>query len=100
MAMSNPAGWPAEVLPVFEKAITCEWATLTKAGAPVTWPVTPYLGEDGSTIDVSTGLTYPAKADRARRNPKVALLFSDPTGSGLQDPPVVLVQGMATVRDA
>src|SRR5215213_11691674 len=100
MALANPAGWPAEVLQVFERAVTCESATLTKAGAPITWPLTPYVGEDGRTLDVSTGLTYPAKAERARRNPKVALLYSDPLGSGLDGAPVVLVQGMATVRDA
>jgi hypothetical protein len=29
----------------------------------------------------------------------VALLFSDPTGSDLDDPPMVLVQGIATVND-
>jgi hypothetical protein len=27
------------------------------------------------------------------------LLFSDPVGSGLNNPPIVLVQGLATVRD-
>jgi hypothetical protein len=55
---------------------------------------------DGRTLDVSTGLTYPAKAERARRNPKVALLYSDPLGSGLDGAPVALVQGLATVRDS
>ena len=49
---------------------------------------------------MSTGLTYPAKAERARRDPRVALLFADAVGSGLTDPPVVLVQGLATVRDS
>jgi hypothetical protein len=96
----NPAGWPEELLPLFEQAITVEYASLTRAGAPVTYPVTPYVGEDGLTLDVSTGLTYPAKAERARRNSNVALLYSDPLGSGLDAAPVVLVQGMATVRDA
>ncbi len=95
----NPAGWPTAVLPILERAITCEYATLTQRGAPVTYPVTPYLGEDGRTLDVSTGLAYPSKAERARRNPHVALLYSDPLGSGLIRPPVVLVQGLATVRD-
>jgi hypothetical protein len=51
-------------------------------------------------LDISTGLTYPAKAERARRNPRVALLFADPIGSGTTDSPVVLVQGHAAVRDA
>src|ERR671932_2116676 len=84
---ANPAGWPEELLPLFERAITVEYASLTRANTPVTYPVTPYVGEDGRTLDVSTGLTYPAKAERARRNPKVALLFADPVGAGLADPP-------------
>jgi hypothetical protein len=96
----NPAGWPEELLPLFERAITVEYASLTRTNTPVTYPVTPYVGEDGRTLDVSTGLTYPAKAERARRNPRVALLFSDPLGTGLDGAPVVLVQGMATVRDS
>ena len=96
----NQGGWPEELLPLFERAITVEYASLTRAGAPITYPVTPYVGEDGLTLDVSTGLTYPSKAERARRNPKVALLYADPLGSGLDEAPVALVQGMATVRDA
>ncbi len=96
----NPAHWPTEVVPILERAITCEYATLTQRRAPITYPVTPYLGDDGRTLDVSTGLTYPAKAERARRNPQVALLFSDPVGAGLHNPPVVLVHGHAAVRDA
>lgn len=90
---------PAELLPIFENFITCEYASLTKSGHPITTPVTPYVGERG-TIDVSTGLVYPAKAERARRNPKVALLFSHSTGSGLNQPAHVLVIGRAAVRDA
>jgi hypothetical protein len=90
--------WPAELDQVFERAITCEYASLTRAGGPVTIPTTPYRG--AGTIDVSTGLTYPAKAERARRSPKVALLFADPIGTGADPGPVVLVQGHAAVRDA
>ena len=29
----------------------------------------------------------------------MCLLFSDPVGSGLNNPPIVLVQGFATARD-
>lgn len=96
---TNPAGWPREVLPVFERAVTCEFATLTRKGTPITFPLTPYIGRDEYTLDVSTGLTYPAKAERARRNPKVGMLFSDAVGTGLARPPVVLVYGLASVRD-
>ena len=91
--------WPSALLDVFERAVTCEYASLTRAGSPVTVPTTPYVGAN-ATLDVSTGLTYPAKAERARRNPKVALLFADAIGAGARDAPVVLVQGHAAVRDA
>ena len=57
-------------------------------------------GLRGERLDISTGLTYPAKADRARGDPKVCLLFADPIGAGMSGPPVVLVQGLAAVRDA
>ncbi len=98
-AMSAEASWPRRLSDVFERSLTCEFATLTRRGTPVTWPVNPYLSPDRATIDLSTGLTYPAKAERARRDPRVALLFADPVGSGLEDPPVVLVKGHAAVRD-
>jgi hypothetical protein len=54
-------------------------------------PTTPFVEGGAGSLDVSTGLAFPAKAERARRNPKVCLLYADPVGSGLADPPVVLV---------
>ncbi len=95
---ASPA-WPAEIRGILANAVTTEFTSLTRGGAPITTPVTPYIGDTGLTLDVSTGLTYPAKAERARRNPRVCLLYADPVGTGLDSPPVVLVQGLATVRD-
>lgn len=80
--------------------VSTEYASLDRSGAPITWPVTPYLGRDGHTIDVTTGLTYPLKAERARRNPQVSLSFSEPLGSGLADPATFVIHGLAAVRDA
>ena len=96
----NPAGWPAQVIPMVARALTCYYASLTPAGRPITWPVTPYVNDDRRSIDVSTGLVYPAKAERARANPNVALLFSDAVGLTLKAPPTVLVLGRAAVLDA
>ncbi len=92
--------WPGVVTGVFEESVTAEFASLTATGRPIAAPATPYVGEAGSTLDVSTGLSYPAKAERARRNPKVCLLYGDPVGSRINDQPVVMVQGFAAVRDA
>jgi hypothetical protein len=93
------ASLPESVQAVFDRFVTTEYTTVDAAGQPITWPVTPYYRPGDPCIDVTTGLGYPKKADDARRNPKVALLFSDPTGSGLGDAPMVLVQGSADVDD-
>jgi hypothetical protein len=93
------ASLPAEVQSVFDRFITTELTTIDGAGQPITWPVTPYYELGGPSIDVTTGIGYPKKANDARSNPFVSLLFSDPTGSGVEDPPMVLVQGSADVDD-
>jgi hypothetical protein len=85
---------------VFDRFITTEYVTIDGRGQPIAWPVTPYPHDDGGTcIDVTTGLGYPKKARDAQRNPQVALLFSEPNGSGLEDPPAVLVQGTARIDE-
>ena len=93
------ASLPPEVQAVFDRFITTELTTVDRHGQPITWPVTPYYRPGDPCIDITTGLGYPKKANDARANAMVALLFSDPTGSGLSDPPAVLVQGIADVDD-
>jgi hypothetical protein len=84
---------------VFDRFVTTELTTVDAQGQPITWPVTPYYSRGDRCIDVTTGLGYPKKANDARANPLVSLLFSDPTGSRLSAPPMVLVQGSADVDD-
>ena len=93
------ASLPQDVQQVFDRFITTEYTTIDGRGQPITWPVTPYYSPGAVTVDVTTGLGYPKKANDAAANPHVALLFSDPTGSGVESPPMVLVQGTATVDD-
>ena len=90
---------PPDVREVFDRFITTEYTTIDKRGQPITWPVTPYHHTEEGCLDVTTGLGYPKKAWDARQNPKVALLFSEPKGSGLEGAPMVLVQGTADVDD-
>jgi hypothetical protein len=91
---------PPEVRECFARFITTEYTTIDVRQQPITWPVTPYYSDGGPTIDVTTGLGYPKKADDARRNPRVGLLFSDPTGSGVAKRAQVLVQGTAEVDES
>ena len=91
---------PQNVRDVFDSFITTEYTTVDARQQPITWPVTPYYKQGATTIDVTTGIGYPKKALDARRNPHVALLFSDPLGSGMTEAPAVLVQGTAEVDDS
>jgi hypothetical protein len=91
---------PPEVRSVFERFITTEYVTVDAKGQPIAWPVTPYHHPAEGCVDVTTGIGYPKKADDAARNPHVALLFSDPTGSGIAGAPMVLIQGTARVDEA
>lgn len=93
------ASLPDEVQAVFDRFVTTELTTVDQRGQPITWPVTPYYRPADPCISITTGLGYPKKANDARANPLVGLLFSDPTGSGLSNPPMVLVQGTAEVDD-
>jgi hypothetical protein len=90
---------PKDVQQVFERFITTEYTTIDSSGQPITWPVTPYYRAGDGAIDLTTGLGYPKKADDAAKNRHVSLLFSDPTGSELDNPCAVLVQGTAEVDD-
>jgi hypothetical protein len=94
-----PSTLPPELAQAAERYLTCEFVTIDAAGRPIVWPVTPYFRADEGCIDVTTGVGYPKKADDAARNPHVAVLFSDPTGSGVEPAPMVLVQGTARVDD-
>jgi hypothetical protein len=91
---------PPELQQVFDRFVTTEFTTVDRRGQPITWPLTPYYRPGDPCIDVTTGLGYPKKAHDAGANPKVGLLFSDPTGCGMEDAPQVFVQGTASVDDA
>lgn len=77
---------------------TCEFTTLSREGLPQTWPVIPLLLEDGRFL-IATSIGLPQKALNIRRNPRVSLLFSEPTGSGISQPGAVLIQGDASAED-
>ena len=73
---------------------TCEFATLGRDGTPLTWPTAVHRRQDG-TLLVTTSLAFAQKALNVRRDGRVALLFSDPTGSALERAPQVFVSGTA-----
>ena len=90
---------PCEVESVFREFLTCEMTTLSKDGVPVTWPIEPYYMTEKGQFLIATSIGLAQKWHNVRRNSNISLLFSNPTSSGLVDPPAVLVQGNAYARD-
>ena len=56
---------PALLQQIIAETREAEFATLTAKLAPISNPLFHYYNEGDPTIDVATGLAYPAKADRA-----------------------------------
>ncbi len=91
---------PPDVMEVFTEFRTCELSTLSRKGTPLTWPLVAFTKPpESEQFLFVTSIGLPQKAFNIRRNPHISFLFSDPTGSGLEDPPYVLVQGDAEVPD-
>jgi hypothetical protein len=90
---------PTEVQQVFDRFRTTAYTTLDSHGQPVCWPATHSYEPGDPCIDVRAAPGDRAGAS-ASANPKVALLFSESAGSGLDDAPQVLIQGTANVGDA
>lgn len=90
---------PSSVLDVFNHFRTGEFATFTKAGQLSVVPVSPLWDEERQTLVVTTSTGLALKAYQVHRNPIVSILLSEPFASGLTNPPIVLVQGRASVSE-
>lgn len=90
---------PPGVEEVFREFRTCEFSTLARDGTPITWPLVTLWQPEEERFVLTTSIGLPRKALNVRRDGRVSLLFSDPTASGIEDPPAVLVQGDAEVPD-
>jgi hypothetical protein len=88
-----------DVARMIDRYRTCEFATVTRSGTAIAWPTCPLYDRAAGTFTLTTSVALPTKALNIRRDPRVSLLFSDPTGSGLDAPQQVIVQGRATCPD-
>ena len=95
----KPLELPPEVEQVFREFRTCEMSTLARDGTPITWPMLPFWKPDEGRFMITTSISLSQKVYNVRRNPRVSLLFSNATASGLKDPPAVLVQADAEADD-
>jgi general stress protein 26 len=89
-----------DILNIINNYRTCEFATISKSSRPSAHPVTPWYRDGMDHILVTTSIGFPQKIYNIRRNPKVSLLFSNPTASGITSGAMVAVQGDARLADS
>lgn len=92
---TRPADRRIDIRTAIDQYRTCELATLSRNGVPIAWPAVFDWDPATDRIVLTTSISFPQKAFNIRRDPRVALLFSDPTGTGRTDLPQILVRGTA-----
>lgn len=89
---------PDWVEDVFHRYVIAELTYVGRNG-PMTVAVLPVYDEDKGSLNVFPPAGNYYKVKCVKRNPKVAILCSNPKYSGVKGNPVVLVQGEATVHE-
>ncbi|WP_414943541.1 pyridoxamine 5'-phosphate oxidase family protein [Amycolatopsis sp. cmx-11-32] len=88
-----------DVAEVLAEVRVLEMAIIGRDGSPQVRPMASAWVSESQQVVITTPVSYPQKAFDMRRNGRVALLYSDPVGSGLTNARTVLLQGVVSAPD-
>ena len=71
---------PPAVDAVLRKALVAELTVVGQSGQPITHPLIPLW--DGERIYMTSSVLFSKKVEHIKRNPKVSVAITDPTGTG------------------
>lgn len=89
---------PAWLLDAVESYGTGELTTLSRGG-PSTFPVATALDRERGLIITTSSVSYPAKINNIRRDPRIGLFYGFAQSSKIEEPPTIHLQGTALIRD-
>ena len=87
------------ILETFENALICEFTVISRNGRPITHPLLPLYDSETGKLYVTSSVLFSRKLDHLKRNPKVAVLFSNREGLRVSPYRIVLVKGNAKVGE-
>ena len=90
---------PLELREVFENALVCEFTVISPAGRPITHPLLPLYDSEEGRLFVTSSVLFSKKLDHIKRNPKVAVLFSNRAGIRVSPYRILLVKGEAKIGE-
>ena len=90
---------PSSLREVLEKALVCEFTTISPSGRPITHPLLPLYDSDGGRLFVTSSVLFSKKLDHIKRNPKVSALFSNRAGIAVSPYRIMLLKGDAKVGE-
>jgi nitroimidazol reductase NimA-like FMN-containing flavoprotein (pyridoxamine 5'-phosphate oxidase superfamily) len=95
--MPLPTDLAPAILEVFDKALVCEFTVISPSGRPITHPLLPLYDSEEGRLYVTSSVLFSKKLEHIKRNPHVAVLFSNKAGIGVSPYRIVLVKGTANV---
>lgn len=89
---------PQDVIDLIDAALVTEMSVVRSDGRPITYPLIPMW--DGERVLMTSSILFSRKLEHIKKNPKVALSFSDPVAlQGRKDRATIIGEALVVDGD-